>query len=80
MNSFFVTVTARMLQVASCDLNPEGVTNLGLAIWLLGDLFGVLYSWWMVLRRCCAALKPTTLSSSSSSESEGAVRSSTGRL
>jgi len=67
-------------QYACFDLNTEGVTNLGLAIWLLGDLLGVLYSWWMVLRRCCAALKPTTLSSSSSSESEGAVRSSTGRL
>ena len=46
MGSSIITVTARMLQTASHDLNTEDVTDLGLAIWLLGDLLGVLYSWW----------------------------------
>lgn len=46
MDSFVVTVTICMLQIASFGLNTEGVTKLGLAIWLLGDLLGMLYSWW----------------------------------
>ncbi len=44
MDGSVVTVTVCMLQIASCDLSTEGVTNLGLAIWLLGDLLGVLCS------------------------------------
>ncbi len=52
MDSSVVPVTARMLQVASCDLSTEGVANLGLAIWLLGDLLGVLYSWLTFVQLC----------------------------
>jgi len=46
MDNSIVTVTICILQVASFNLHREGVTNLGPAIWLLGDLLGVLYSWW----------------------------------
>ncbi len=44
MDSSVVTVTVCKLQIAICDLSIEGVTNLGQAIWLLGDLLGVLCS------------------------------------
>ena len=46
MDSSIITVTARMLQIANFNLHTECVTNLGLTIWLPGDLLGVLYSWW----------------------------------
>ena len=39
MDSSVVTVTTCMLQIASCDLNTKGVTNLGLAIWLAAGGF-----------------------------------------
>ncbi len=56
MDSSVVTVTTCMLQIASCDLNTKGVTNLGLAIWLLGDLLGMLYSWWTFFDRAGVAM------------------------